>query len=641
MPAETTTDSNENLTQTPAFFIVGVPGSGTTRLQQLLDAQPAFAVAPDLHQITRYYQTRGGLDREGLIAAPMIRKWIEQNRFTPFGLGRDDIAKLVPADRTIPYSEFIARLLDQYGSARGKQRVASRSLDFARFLPDVHALWPHAKIIQLIRDGRDVCLTLLAAQTATQWLRRLSTWDSDSVGTIAFWWAWRLREARQAGRALGPEYYLEIRYESFRDDLVTVCSRLEKFLGLAVDHRLFGFDGDRGELDPEDPMSITDWRKQMAPQDAERFDAAAGELLDELGYERAPNPPSTQTLMQGRALRDRLAQEVAGPSFEALASYRTTNGRTNPFVFVVGCPRSGTTLLQRILDAHPAVAICDETFWIPYFFKRRIGLSSDGMVTPELISRLFDYYKFYRMKAGRDELKSLCVTERPMHYADFVSHIFDLYGHARGKPLVGDKTPDYVRNLQTLSTLWPQAKFVHLIRDGRDVALSAINWKRKAGKLASLFRTWGEDPVTTAAFWWEWHVRHGRGAAHWLGSERYYEVRYEALVANPAQECVRLCAFLGLPYQETMLHFHEGRMRVNAGLDAKNAWLPITTGLRNWSAEMAAVDLQRFEHAVGVLLDELSYPRIAAPFGLETRQRVAEVQKTFNEDAERLGDLLP
>jgi hypothetical protein len=82
-------------------------------------------------------------------------------------------------------------------------------------------------------------------------------------------------------------------------------------------------------------------------------------------------------------------------------------------------------------------------------------------------------------------------------------------------------------------------------------------------------------------------------------------------------------------------------MRENAGLDAKNAWLPITTGLRNWGAEMAAGDLQRFEHAVGDLLDELSYPRIAASLGLETRQRVAEVQAKFNEDAERLGDLLP
>src|SRR5262249_49351538 len=150
---------------------------------------------------------------------------------------------------------------------------------------------------------------------------------------------------------------------------------------------------------------------------------------------------------------------------------------------------------------------------------------------------------------------------------------------------------------------------IHLIRDGRDVALSATNWKRKAGRLASLFRTWGEDPVTTAGFWWEWHGRHGREAGHRLGADSYYEIRYEGLVANPAHECMQVCDFLGLSFHEGMLRFHEGRTRAEAGLDAKNAWQPITSGLRNWRADMEAADLQRFEGAAGDLLDELRYPR--------------------------------
>ena len=80
---------------------------------------------------------------------------------------------------------------------------------------------------------------------------------------------------------------------------------------------------------------------------------------------------------------------IDGEKIESVASRREA-GWTNPFVFVVGCPRSGTTLLQRLLDAHPALAICDETFWVPYFFKKRLGLTPDGgnsAFLPALIGR--------------------------------------------------------------------------------------------------------------------------------------------------------------------------------------------------------------------------------------------------------------
>src|SRR5262249_545470 len=145
-------------------------------------------------------------------------------------------------------------------------------------------------------------------------------------------------------------------------------------------------------------------------------------------------------------------------------------------------------------------------------FKKRLGLTPEGVVTPELISRLFEYHKFYRMKMTREDLMKSLGRESQVPYSTFVAKVFDHYGDFRGKPLVGDKTPDYVRNLPTLHFVWAQAKFIHLIRDGRDVCLSAINWKRKVGRLKSLFSTWEQQPVVTAALWWEWHVRQGREA---------------------------------------------------------------------------------------------------------------------------------
>jgi hypothetical protein len=147
--------------------------------------------------------------------------------------------------------------------------------------------------------------------------------------------------------------------------------------------------------------------------------------------------------------------------------------------------------------------------------------------------------------------------------------------------------------------------------------------------------------VTTAALWWEWHVRKGCQDGRSLAAELYFELRYEALIARPEEECARLCDFLGLPADESMLKFHEGRTRTEAGLDAKKAWLPISPGLRDWRTQMPTEDIERFEAAAGNLLGELSYERAVPNPASRVLQETAEIRKTFVSDTLRLGDWLP
>src|SRR5258708_4903824 len=147
----------------------------------------------------------------------------------------------------------------------------------------------------------------------------------------------------------------------------------------------------------------------------------------------------------------------------------------NPYVFIVGCPRSGTTLLQRIVNAHSQIAIMPESHWIPRIFDKRKGLTPEGLVTPELIPHLLAHANFSRLKIEPEELLKLLGTGQPVPYSEFVVRIFELYGRREGKSLIGNKTPGFVRRLRTLHTLWPKARFVHLIRDGRDVYLSILH----------------------------------------------------------------------------------------------------------------------------------------------------------------------
>jgi hypothetical protein len=281
-----------------------------------------------------------------------------------------------------------------------------------------------------------------------------------------------------------------------------------------------------------------------------------------------------------------------------------------------------------MVDAHPDIAVIHESHWIPRFYEERIGLTPDGMVTKELAGRLLDDRRFAKLGIGRDDLRDLTPQDAPISYADYVTRIFDLYGQARGKRLVGEKTPGYVRSIPTLHYLWPEAKFVHLMRDGRDVFLSMKNWKR-VDRSVGRFAAWRRDPVSTSAYWWKWDLERGREAASLLGPDLYHELRYEGLVSEPTEELAKLCAFLGLPYHEAMLGFHEGRTKTKPGLDAKRAWLPITQGLRDWRTEMSATDVERFEAAVGGLLDDLGYERAFPNPSSEAVERASESRRRF------------
>jgi hypothetical protein len=281
----------------------------------------------------------------------------------------------------------------------------------------------------------------------------------------------------------------------------------------------------------------------------------------------------------------------------------------NPYVFIVGCPRSGTTLLERIVNAHPELALVHESRWITRIYEERRGLTPDGLVMPKLAERLCEPRSTTPFAISASEMADLVRSQQGAPFAQLVTALFDRYAEHHSKPLAGDKSPGYVRYLPLLHQLWPRAKFIHIVRDGRDVYLSVLDW----GKGATRFAGFADDPAVTAARWWEWYVRLGREGAAALGPDRYHELRYESLVADPAEVAAEICEFLAIPYDPRMLKFHEGRVRDDPRLDAKKAWRPVTPGLRSWRNQMDPAAISRFEAVAGNLLFELGYPLSHAP----------------------------
>jgi hypothetical protein len=156
--------------------------------------------------------------------------------------------------------------------------------------------------------------------------------------------------------------------------------------------------------------------------------------------------------------------------------------------------------------------------------------------------------------------------------------------------------------IDRLAETFPEGRFVHIIRDGRDVALSLMD------------RRFGVGHIVEAARYWRRRVTLARASGRRIGPMRYREVQYEALLENPEGTVRELCDFIALPFDPVMLTYYDRDQLFDARPgDARSVsekfHLPPTKGLRDWRSQMPKRDLVLFEVAAGDLLDELGYER--------------------------------
>jgi hypothetical protein len=286
-------------------------------------------------------------------------------------------------------------------------------------------------------------------------------------------------------------------------------------------------------------------------------------------------------------------------------------------VFIVGCPRSGTTLLRLMLDSHPSLAIPDESHFIVELHDPARQLTP-AQLTDEILERVFGHERFERWKFSPAAVRNMAAITRPLTYSEVIGTVFAAYAAAQGKRRWGDKSPPYLLNIPLLADLFPQARFIHIIRDGREVATS----------LAA--HEWGPPTPVAAASVWQRQVRTGRRAGRQLPAERYLELRLENLIAEPGRVLREACEFLDEPFAPEMLEYHRtAAKRVWTGeagdpkaVDHSNVRFLPTPGLRDWRAGLSAVQQQAVEAAAQPLLGELGYATEvpAGPAGDEVSQ---------------------
>jgi Sulfotransferase family len=284
---------------------------------------------------------------------------------------------------------------------------------------------------------------------------------------------------------------------------------------------------------------------------------------------------------------------------------------TSPLI-LLGVSRSGTTLLRVILDRSPGIAIPDESFFVP-LLARRHGRRI------ERTRFLDDLRRLTVLPAWGLAADDVAPRLRDgMPTGDAIAAIYETHAEREGKPRWGDKTPMYMRHLDLLVRLFPGAQYVHLIRDGRDAALSFLRMPQ-----GTYTRTWAHpDSAREFACLWRTEVAAARELGRRVGPERYHEARYEELVAAPEAVVGSICAFAGIPFKVAMLDY-TGAVDVSAKPHQQRLLQPPTTGVRDWRTQMEADDVRGFESVAGDLLGELGYETRDAPRPPDARARLA------------------
>jgi hypothetical protein len=220
-----------------------------------------------------------------------------------------------------------------------------------------------------------------------------------------------------------------------------------------------------------------------------------------------------------------------------------------PVFFIVGAGRSGTTLLRTVFDAHAEICIPPEGKVIMHLKSKygSVTLWNEKRIN-EFVEDLFEDRKFVQMwRVDKEKLKSF-ITKFPFEELDFGVLIKIVYLQSaslfqKGRTvLIGDKNPFYSLYIEELIEIFPQAKFIHIIRDQRDVIVSnKKHFKRKNVAILSNY----------------WRIyNHYIERSKIRNPSQFLTIKYEDLANEPTNKIKELCVFLGVGFNPGMLNYH-------------------------------------------------------------------------------------
>lgn len=265
-------------------------------------------------------------------------------------------------------------------------------------------------------------------------------------------------------------------------------------------------------------------------------------------------------------------------------------------VFLIGCPRSGTTWLQIILGAHPKIATARETHLFDIY-----------------LHRLYDRWDAEEKAQDKDGLRVLLSrAEFDGLCGQFARAVINKIAATKpGAEVVLEKTPGNIKKHQMIKQIFPDAKFLHIVRDPRAVAASLLAAKREP------WGNWAPNDVYAAARMWRDHITPARREMVLYGDD-LKEIRYEDLSNNPSAVVHDIWKWLGiLPIKFDPLEFSIETIKAESdeAVQRSPAWENRENFFRHgtingWTNELSRDQISIVEGITAEFLDEYGYTPI-------------------------------
>ncbi len=242
--------------------------------------------------------------------------------------------------------------------------------------------------------------------------------------------------------------------------------------------------------------------------------------------------------------------------------------------FIVGAVRSGTTLLRLMLDHHPQLA-----------FHFEFEFAVDQIATDGSFPTIDGYHEY--LSQHRVFQLSEGVIDPELTFSELVNSFLEQKRLRENKSIVGATVHHHIDRIQHL---WPEAKYIHLLRDGRDVARSCklMGW---AGNMYHAVERWIDAEQT-------WELLRGE-----IPADRQLEVRYEDLIVEPAQTLTTICDFLGTEFDEAIFDYAK-----TSTYDMPDASL-----INQWRKKLTNQEIQHAESRIGDMLTQRQYELSGLP----------------------------
>jgi Sulfotransferase family len=292
--------------------------------------------------------------------------------------------------------------------------------------------------------------------------------------------------------------------------------------------------------------------------------------------------------------------------------------KTNGFVmisplFIIGNPRSGTTLLRLMLTNHKNIVIPPECGFAVWFYDKYKAADFSGSVFGSFVKDLSGAKKIETWNLDYTKLLDYIFAVKPVSYPELAGTVYEFYGHSIGRTFSrwGDKNNYYLHHIDTINEMYPSARFIHIIRDGRDIACSYRSLQ--GSNIESKYAPRLPSNINDIAVEWITNIQKIRDSFNRVGWGKVCEIRYEDLVSRPDHELKKICSFLEEPYDADMeLYFIRNQSEHQEPIEflqwkARTTEKPTTSEVGKFRNELTPKEIKEFESVSAQMLKIYNY----------------------------------